>query len=109
MPGNTDGPISPYFGKGGWSWYSGSAQWLHRVAVNWILGVRATYEGLTVDPCIPAEWSGFRYKRLFRNAVYDITVKRTGCKRTTVDGNVVEYGKPLPSQKGEHKVEVEIE
>ena len=108
LPGNTDGPISPYFGKGGWSWYSGSAQWLHRVAVNWILGVRATYEGLTVDPCIPAEWSGFRYKRLFRNAVYDITVKRTGRKRITVDGNVVEGVLP-DFGSGEHSVMVEIE
>ncbi len=109
LPGNSDGPISPYFGKGGWSWYSGSAQWLHNVAVNWILGVRATYDGLTVTPCIPASWQGYSYKRHFRNSVYDITVKRTGRNRMTVDGKPAEYGKPLPSLDGEHKVEVEIE
>ncbi len=109
LPGNSDGPISPYFGKGGWSWYSGSAQWLHNVAVRWILGVRATYDGLTVTPCIPASWQGYSYKRRFRNSVYDITVKRTGRNRMTVDGKIAEFGKPLPNIEGEHKVEVEIE
>ena len=110
LPGNSDGPISPYFGKGGWSWYSGSAQWLHRVAVNWILGVRATYDGLTVDPCIPSDWQGYHYRRAFRNAVYDITVKRTGQRRVTVDGKAAKFGKPLPDfRQGEHKIEVEIE
>ena len=52
-PGNSDGPISPYYGRGGWSWYTGSAQWLHRVATHWILGVRPTFEGLMIDPSIP--------------------------------------------------------
>ncbi len=108
LPGNSDGPISPYFGKGGWSWYSGSAQWLHRVAVNWILGVRATYDGLIVDPCIPANWQGYRYKRSFRNALYDITVKRTGQRQLTVDGRLTNGSIPDFGQ-GEHTVELEIE
>ncbi len=110
LPGNTDGPISPHFGKGGWSWYSGSAQWLHRVAVNSILGVRATYDGLVVEPCIPASWNGYTYRRLFRNAIYNITVKRSGRKKLCVDGKDLGTKSLIPVfESGEHAVTVEIE
>jgi cellobiose phosphorylase len=50
-PGNVDGPLSDTPGRAGWTWYTGSAAWLHRVAVEWVLGVRATWEGLRIDPC----------------------------------------------------------
>ena len=52
-PGNVDGPDSPNFGRGGWTWYSGSGSWMQKVAYNWICGIRASLEGLVVDPCIP--------------------------------------------------------
>ncbi len=90
-PGNVDGPDSPYFGRGGWTWYSGSAQWYYTVAMNWILGVRPAKEGLLVDPVIPRAWGGFQMKRKFRNATYEIEVKNpnhvsSGVKETQVDG-----------------------
>lgn len=50
-PGNVDGPDSSTPGKAGWTWYTGSAAWLNRVSLEWILGVRATWEGLQIDPC----------------------------------------------------------
>ena len=100
-PGNSDGPISPYFGKGGWSWYTGSAQWLHRVAVFWILGVRPEDDGLLVDPCIPAEWKEFTVKRQFRGAEYHIHVanpdgRTSGIRRLLVDGREIS-GNLVPS------------
>ena len=57
-PGNIDGPLSEYYGRGGWTWYTGSSQWLHRVATHWILGIRPQADGLLVDPSIPAKWPG---------------------------------------------------
>ena len=42
-------------GRAGWTWYTGSAAWLHRVAVEWVVGVRAVWGGLLVDPCPIAE------------------------------------------------------
>lgn len=109
LPGNTDGPISPTFGKGGWSWYSGSAQWLHRVAVNFIVGVQATYKGLRVQPCIPSAWKGFTYTRQFRGGEYRFNVKRTGKFEIVADGNVVK-GNVIPDLgAGVHNVTVEIE
>jgi cellobiose phosphorylase len=73
-PGNVDGPLSEYYGRGGWTWYTGSAQWLHRMATHWILGIRPCADGLRVEPCIPAEWPGYRVIRQFRGAEYVIDV-----------------------------------
>lgn len=74
-PGNIEGPDSAFFGRGGWTWYSGSATWLFKVGLEWILGIRATMEGLLIDPCIPSSWKGYRVKRTFRGVVYNIEVK----------------------------------
>lgn len=94
-PGNIDGPLSEYFGRGGWTWYTGSSQWLHRVATHWILGIRPQFDGLMVDPSIPANWSGFKVTRKFRNAVYEIEVENpahvsSGVKSVQVDGQKLE-------------------
>lgn len=76
MAGNVDGPDSANFGRGGWTWYTGSAAWMLRVLTEWILGVRPEKGGLIVDPCIPKQWRGFKVKRLFRGKMYEITVKQ---------------------------------
>ncbi|MBO8161684.1 MAG: glycosyl transferase family 36 [Thermosipho sp. (in: Bacteria)] len=113
-PGNIDGPQSPYYGRGGWTWYTGSAQWLHRVAVNWILGIRADYDGLIVDPVIPKDWKMVRYKRLFRGSIYNITIENKsgnsyGVKRIIVDGKEISGNKIPDFSDGKiHEVVVEI-
>ena len=92
-PGNIEGPDSNFFGRGGWTWYTGSASWLFKVGLEWILGVRATTEGLLIDPCIPSSWNGYTVKRTFRGAVYNIEVKnpnhvQCGVKELWVDGQL---------------------
>lgn len=99
-PGNVDGPLSEYFGRGGWTWYTGSSQWLHRMATHWILGIRPQEDGLLVDPSIPAGWPGYKVTRRFRNAVYEIQVSNpdrvsTGVKSISVDGSMID-GQVLP-------------
>lgn len=89
--GNIEGPDSTYFGRGGWTWYSGSAAWLFKVGLEWILGIRATREGLLIDPCIPSSWNGYTVERTFRGAKYLIEVKnpnhvQCGVKELWVDG-----------------------
>ncbi|HOT96922.1 MAG TPA: glycosyl transferase family 36 [bacterium] len=74
-PGNVDGPASPHFGRGGWSWYTGSAAWLFRAALEGILGLRAMHDGLMIDPCIPPAWETFTVRRRFRGADYQINVR----------------------------------
>jgi cellobiose phosphorylase len=90
-PGNIDGPLSEFYGRGGWTWYTGSAQWLHRVATHWILGIRPQADGLLVAPSIPAHWDGFKVRRTFRGAVYQIEVANpqhvnSGIRSVSVDG-----------------------
>jgi cellobiose phosphorylase len=95
-PGNIDGPISEYYGRGGWTWYTGSAQWIHRVATHWILGVRPQADGLLVDPAIPAEWPRYTVRRQFRGATYNITVENPDHVSSGVRSVVVD-GQPYPT------------
>ncbi|NOX17467.1 MAG: glycosyl transferase family 36 [Chlorobi bacterium] len=74
MPGNIDGPDSPNYGMGGWTWYTGSAAWYQKVIVDWILGVRAGKDGLIIDPHIPESWMFYSVKRYYRGTEYLITV-----------------------------------
>ncbi len=111
-PGNIDGPLSEYFGRGGWTWYTGSSQWLHRVATHWILGIRPQADGLLVDPSIPADWPGYTVTRKFRKAIYQIQVKNPkhvnkGVKSLMVDGKVIQ-GQVIPDFSDDrlHTVEV---
>ena len=111
-PGNIDGPLSEYYGRGGWTWYTGSSQWLHRVATHWILGIRPQKDGLLVDPSIPSTWPGFKVMRKFRNALYEIEVKNPdrvckGVKLMTVDGKTMQ-GNLVPDFKDDHTHKVEV-
>jgi len=58
MPGDTYG-APPYLGRGGWSWYTGSAAWLHRAAVETLLGLEVRGARLRLTPRVPARWPGF--------------------------------------------------
>ena len=91
MPGNIDGPDSANFGRGGWTWYTGSATWIFRVITEWLLGVRPGRDGLIVDPCLPKGWKGFKMKRFFRGKKFEITVKKNKRGKTKV--TVEEKGK----------------
>jgi cellobiose phosphorylase len=114
MPGNVDGPDSPYHGRAGWTWYTGSAAWLHRVICEWVLGVRATWAGLLIDPCMPADWASARMTRPYRGCTYEITIERTpslpegGGLLVTMDGEPLEGGiiAPPKSQGARHAVHV---
>ncbi len=90
-PGNIEGPDSQFYGRGGWTWYTGSAAWLFKVGLEWILGIRPTVAGLVIDPCIPSEWDGFKVRRTFRGATYLVEVKNPnhincGVMEILVDG-----------------------
>jgi len=66
LPGNVDGPLSDTPGRAGWTWYSGSASWLNKVSLEWVLGLRATWRGLLIDPCPYRELGPVTVERLFR-------------------------------------------
>jgi len=95
------------------SWLTGTAAWNYYAITQFILGIKPAYNGLEVNPCIPAGWKGFSVKRKFRGATYNIEVKNSGVnkgvKAITVDGKAVE-GCVIPDMKDgkEHNVIVEL-
>jgi len=107
------GPESPHFGRGSYSWMTGSAAWFFRACIDYILGVRPALEGLKIDPCVPKEWANFEIKRNFRGATFNIKIKNPhqvnrGVKKLFMDGKEI-AGQILPDvRKGSHEVEVEM-
>jgi len=66
------------FGEAKNSWLTGTAAWNYVAITQWILGIRPDYEGLRIEPVLPASWQGFKAIRKFRGVVYDIDVVRSG-------------------------------
>ena len=102
----------PQFGLGRNSWLSGTASWSYQAATKYILGIRPTYQGLQVDPCIPKDWAGFRVRRLFRGTIYEIEVQNPaniskGVASLIVDGNPVDGNvSPIFSDGKKHTINV---
>ena len=74
---------SPHTGRGGWTWYTGSAGWLYRVGLEAILGIRRQGGNLFVEPCMPKEWPGYAVDFRYGTATYRIKVSRDGEPRGT--------------------------
>jgi cyclic beta-1,2-glucan synthetase len=73
-------------GRGGWTWYTGSAGWLYRAAVEGILGIRKEGERLIVAPALPGEWNGFSAVLRIGKAIYRIRVERGDAASIEIDG-----------------------
>ena len=92
-------------------WLTGTGAWFYTAATKYILGIQISYEGLNIDPCIPADWEGFEITRKWRGATYNITVKNPdgvmkGVKSITVNGITVEGTIPIMDAGSENNVEV---
>jgi cyclic beta-1,2-glucan synthetase len=70
--------VAPHVGRGGWTWYTGSAGWMYRAGIEGILGLRRRGNLLTVDPCIPAAWPGFKATINLDGAASTIEVRAIG-------------------------------
>ncbi|QYD67891.1 glycosyl transferase [Paraburkholderia edwinii] len=67
--------VAPHVGRGGWTWYTGSAGWMYRAGVEGILGIRRKGDFLVVNPCIPDSWPGFEATVYVHSTRYDIRVE----------------------------------
>jgi cellobiose phosphorylase len=72
------GRDAPTYGEAKNSWLTGTAAWNYYAIIQWILGIRPSYEGLQIRPVVPKSWRGFKATRRFRGATYHITVERAG-------------------------------
>jgi len=89
------GKDAPTHGEAKNSWLTGTAAWTYFAATQWILGIRTSYDGLIVDPVIPAKWKTFTVTRRFRGNTYIIEVKNPKAKQRGVKNLIVD-GKELP-------------
>jgi len=100
------------FGLGRNSWLSGTASWCYQAATKYILGVRPSYRGLEIDPCIPKAWDGFELTRVMRGTTYKVKVRNPhhvskGVKSLIVDGKTISgHVVPLFNDGKTHEVEV---
>jgi len=71
--------VAPHVGRGGWTWYTGSAAWLYRAGLEAVLGFQLEGDSLRIDPCIPKAWPGFRFTYRHRGkqgiSVYEVSVE----------------------------------
>jgi len=103
-----------HVGRGGWTWYTGSAGWMYRAGLEWILGFRLRGTTLVIDPCVPKSWPGFTIAFKYRSAHYAIVVENPngvnhGVSRLSLDGQALQTSDaqiPLADDGTSHKVEV---
>ena len=102
----------PHTGRGGWTWYTGSASWLYRVGLESILGFQLQGDRLVIDPCIPGDWPAFEIVYRHRTATYRIRVENPdhvehGVRTVTLDGQPCpERTIPLADDGREHLAQV---
>ncbi len=105
---------APHAGRGGWTWYTGSAAWMYRAAVEGILGLRRQGATFSVAPAIPTGWPGFRLVWRVGTACYEIAVDNTsgaghGVTRAELDGQMVDAAAmPLADDGRTHQVRVAL-
>lgn len=106
--------IPPHTGRGGWTWYTGSAGWMYRLGLEAILGLRRVGKWLRIDPCIPRDWSGYELAYRDGETRYQIYVENPdgvnrGVRQVTQDGEILPGGViPLLGDGREHKVHVQM-
>jgi cyclic beta-1,2-glucan glucanotransferase len=105
---------APHSGRGGWTWYTGSAGWMYRAGIEWLLGFRIRGAALFVDPCIPRSWPGFSITFRYHASRYEVRVENPhgvtrGVSRVEIDGVPAEArraGLPLVDDGKTHQVRV---
>ncbi len=105
--------VAPHVGRGGWTWYTGSAGWMYRLILESLLGLKLEVDELRFSPCLPADWDSFKVHYRFRETQYHISVLQSQSAENaigiTLDG--VEqpgYSVSLVNDHLEHSVEIRI-
>jgi len=106
--------VAPHIGRGGWTWYTGSAGWMQRAGIEGILGLRIRGTSLHLDPCIPKAWPGFGVVFRYRSARYEIQVENPQgasgrIQLATLDGETLPGNKtciPLTDDGATHQIRI---
>jgi cellobiose phosphorylase len=104
--------LPPHAGRGGWTWYTGSAGWLYRLIIESFLGLQLEGNQLTVVPCIPEEWASCKIHYRYKSSCYHISITQTRSAEATntlVDG-VQQLGNliTLADDGADHQVDITL-
>jgi cellobiose phosphorylase len=108
------GPEHPQAGQSLRSWFTGTVGWVFRIVTQWMIGVRPDFDGLWIDPVLPSDWPEVRMIRKFRQAKYEIVIRRTSnvkpnSLQISIDGKPVTNNFiPYKQYTGSHLVEVQL-
>ena len=105
--------LAPHTGRGGWTWYTGSAGWMYQFILESLLGLRLEADKLHFSPCMPTDWTAFEVRYRYRETVYHITVRQTsvadGGPRLMVNGvKLPGAAITMVDDRRQHVVEVRI-
>ena len=105
--------VAPHTGRGGWTWYTGSAAWMYRLLLETLLGVNLEGDRLRLAPLLPDAWDKFKIHYRFRQTVYHITISRLAADAVdtsilTIDGRKIP-GTSIPLDNDHHDHEVELQ
>ncbi|HEX3848510.1 MAG TPA: protein ndvB, partial [Steroidobacteraceae bacterium] len=106
--------VPPHVGRGGWTWYTGSAGWMYRAGMEWMLGLRVRAGKLLLTPCIPPHWPRVEIRLRHGSARYHIAIENPdrvsrGVARIDLDGTQIVGGDgriELKDDGGQHEVRV---
>ncbi len=105
--------VAPHTGRGGWTWYTGSAAWMYRLIVESLLGLSLEVDKLRFTPCLPADWEGFKLHYRYRETLYHIAVQQVPPVEHMIcvilDGHELsDETIPLVDDRKEHWVELKL-
>jgi cellobiose phosphorylase len=104
--------VAPHIGRGGWTWYTGSAGWMYRLLVETLLGVNLEGDQLRISPRLPAHWPSYKVHYRYRQTVYHITISRfaenAGDTNSIILDHRVISGETIPLCDDQHEHHVEI-
>jgi cyclic beta-1,2-glucan synthetase len=104
--------VPPHVGRGGWTWYTGSASWMYRAALEFVLGFKLNGDRLRIDPCVPRNWGGFEIDYRYHTSRYSIRVENPlgvsrGIEEIELDGSLIEAVEiPLADDGRTHQIRV---
>ncbi|MGB4850571.1 MAG: glucoamylase family protein [Saprospiraceae bacterium] len=105
--------VSQHSGRGGWTWYTGSAGWMYQLIIESFIGLQREGNTLRFKPCLPEEWNSLKIKYRFKDTTYDIEIMQkenmSDEMEITVDGEKAENGILLLEDDGKvHEVKVVV-
>jgi len=106
--------VPPHTGRGGWTWYTGSAGWMYRLLIETLLGAKLSGEQLILTPRLPKSWASYKIHYRYRQTVYHITITRFAidappANSLSLDGQELPGNAlPLADDRREHSVEMKV-